>query len=157
MYKIKYTQQITTEWRRRLRYNIKNNTKNSLIHKRKIVNENNNFHTLCTIFTSNESSEWVREGGRGRAVKSRHIEAHDDRCFFFSLVHSIDSKSRKLFGHFHSLYLIVRKNFSHSLFLFQMTAATSKARKSTCLAYFSNIITFFTHPVANCFFLWRLR
>lgn len=85
VYKIKYTQQITTDWRRRrrLRYNIKNNTKNSLIHKRKIVNENNNFHTLCTIFTSNESSEWVREGGRGRAVKSRHIEAHDDRCFFF--------------------------------------------------------------------------
>lgn len=51
-------------------------------------------------------SEWVREGGR--VVKSRHIEAHDDRCFF-SLVHSIDSKSRKLFSDFHSLYLIVWK------------------------------------------------
>lgn len=51
-------------------------------------------------------SEWVREGGR--VVKSRHIEAHDDTCFF-SLVHSIDSKSRKLFSDFHSLYLIVWK------------------------------------------------
>lgn len=84
MYKIKYTQQITTDWRRRrrLRYNIKNNTKNSLIHKRKIVNENNNFHTLCTIFTSNESSEWVREGG-GELLSQGILRHMTIDVFFF--------------------------------------------------------------------------